>query len=92
MSKIKKVVKSSKTIKSSPFSNYWTKNNVILTVVSVVLLTIGYILMSQGPWDNPISLTLSPVLLIIAYLIVIPVSIMFFGKKKESSNNLDNAE
>jgi hypothetical protein len=92
MSKVKKVVKTTKAAKPSPFENYWTKNNIVLTIVSVVLLTFGYILMSKGPWDNPVSLTYSPIVLIIAYVIVIPIAIMFFGKKKESSNNPDSAE
>ncbi len=92
MSKVKKVVKSPKIIQGSPFENYWTINNIILTVVSVVLLTIGYLLMAQGPWDNPMSLTYSPIILIIVYLVVIPAAILFFGKKKESSNNTESAE
>ncbi len=90
MAKVKKTVKYSQ-IPKNVFDNYWTKTNLIITVIAVVLLTIGYILMAQGPWDNPVSLTISPIILVFTYVIVIPVAILFFGKK-DSSQNIDNSK
>ncbi|MFH0734613.1 MAG: hypothetical protein V1773_10285 [bacterium] len=92
MSKVKRTTKVTKTITKAPFSEYWTKTNVILTISSIVVITLGFILMSKGPWDNPISLTLSPIVLIIAYVVLIPASILFLGKKKSSSEPEKTAE
>jgi uncharacterized membrane protein YesL len=64
----------------SPFKNYWGKENYIFLGIGIVLLIIGYIVMGQGEWDNSLSLTLSPIILIIAYLVFFPLSI--FYKKK----------
>lgn len=90
MAKVKKSVPTPKKLQDV-FTNYWSKTNIILTVLAVVLLTIGYILMSQGPWDNPVSLTISPIILVFTYVIVIPIAILFFGKK-QSLQNKENAE
>jgi len=64
----------------SPFSNYWEKENYIFLVIGIISLIIGYILMAQGKWDNSISLSLSPVILLVAYLVFFPLSI-FYRKK-----------
>lgn len=66
----------------SPFNNYWSKENYILLFVGILLLFVGYGLMGQGNWDSSLSLTYSPIVLIVAYLIVFPLSI-FYRKKSE---------
>ena len=83
MAKIKP--KSKKSVKkiTSPFKNYWNKSNYILFGIGIGIIIIGFLLMAQGPWDNPLSLSISPVVLLIAYLIVFPLSILY--KKKSSS-------
>jgi len=81
MSKVKKQ-NSRKSSFVSPFNNYWSKENYIFLAVGILLLFIGYGLMGQGEWDSSMSLTLSPIVLLIAYLIVFPLSI--FYKKKTS--------
>ncbi len=84
MAKVKKRVKSTNKRFESPFQNYWTKNNYLLLGVGILVLIIGYFLMSQGPWDNPLSLTIAPLVLLIAYVIIFPLSIMY---KKKSDNS-----
>ena len=66
----------------SPFKNYWSKENYILLFIGIILLFVGYGLMGQGEWDTSLSLTYSPIVLIIAYLIVFPLSI-FYRKKSD---------
>ncbi|NOX66999.1 MAG: DUF3098 domain-containing protein [Chlorobi bacterium] len=83
MSKIRKKAKSTKTKFVSPFKDYWRKENIIFLSIGIVLLIIGYWLMSLTPWDNPIALNFSPIVLLIAYLIFIPLSIFY---KKKSVN------
>lgn len=59
------------------------KKNVILIAFGVLLLVIGFFCLAQGPADNPVSLTVAPLILTIAYLVVIPVGILLGGKKQD---------
>lgn len=51
--------------------------NYILMLVALAVMTIGYIIMDQN------EISLSPILLIIAYLVIIPVSLLIKFKKKD---------
>ncbi len=57
------------------------KRNINILVAGIVLLVIGYILMAQPPVDGFLSRTLAPVILVIAYLVIIPISLMIREKK-----------
>ena len=75
------------SVKKSPFNNYWRRENYLLLGLGLLIIVIGNYLMTQGPWDNPVSLSVSPVVLLIAYLVVFPLSILY--KKKKSDNDKD---
>jgi hypothetical protein len=51
--------------------------NYILLVAALVILSVGYIVMGQN------EIVISPVLLVIAYIIVIPVALLIRFKKKD---------
>ena len=55
----------------------FNKLNVVLLIAAIVITIIGYIIMGTG--DN----TISPILLIIAYVVLFPAAIMSGTKKKE---------
>jgi len=80
MVKIKKRVNSKAKKIESPFKNYWTKNNYFILIAGLMILFFGFFLLNQGPWDNPLSLTVAPIVLLIAYLVVFPLAIYY--KKK----------
>ncbi|KAA3596260.1 MAG: hypothetical protein DWQ06_15415 [Calditrichaeota bacterium] len=61
-----------------------TKKNFILFGVGLLVLLLGFVSLHQGPANNPISLTLGPVLLVIAYCILIPAAIMLKDKEETS--------
>jgi len=84
--------KSKKSIKnvSSPFKNYWDKNNYILFGLGIGIIIIGFLLMSQGPWDNPLSLSVSPIVLLVAYIIIFPLSILYKKKKTSSASDVSS--
>lgn len=50
-----------------------------------VLLVAGYICLAQGPVDNPLSVTVAPLLLVGTYCILIPMVILFKGKNQSQS-------
>jgi len=66
----------------SPFANYWEKENYIFLAIGIISLIVGYTLMGQGEWDNSVSLSVSPIILLLAYLVFFPLSV--FYKKKSS--------
>jgi uncharacterized membrane protein len=59
------------------------KKNLILIAVGVLMLVIGFLCLASGPADNPVSLTVAPIILSIAYLVIIPLGILWSGKKEE---------
>lgn len=77
MSKIQKNVKEVKKVSGSHFKDYWQKQNYIFLILSLIFLIIGYYFMMDGSWDSTLSMSISPVILLIAYLILIPLAIFF---------------
>ncbi len=59
------------------------KKNIILIALGVLLLVIGFICLATGPADNPVSLTVAPLIVVVAYLVVIPVGILWKGKGQD---------
>ena len=57
------------------------KKNIYLFLSGIALLIIGYILMAQPPVNGFMSRTLAPIVLVVAYLVIIPISIL--AKNKE---------
>jgi hypothetical protein len=58
------------------------RSHVILYVAGLVVCVIGYLLMSVGPWDNPISRSVAPLVLLLAYLVIFPMAILKKSDKK----------
>ncbi len=82
--KIKKKSVTAKKNLVSPFSIYWDKKNYIFLFLGFALLIIGYYVMSLGSWNSTESLILSPIILVIAYILIFPLSI--FAKRKDDTN------
>ncbi len=60
------------------------KKNIYLFLIGLVTIAIGFIIMAQPPVNGFLSRTLAPIILVIAYLIIIPLSITL--KKKPIQN------
>jgi uncharacterized membrane protein YkgB len=84
----KKQPHSLKKVFTSPFNIYWEKNNYYLLYGGIGIIIIGFYLMSVGPWNSFTSLVISPIVLIIGYIFVLPASI-FYHKK---NNTVDTKE
>lgn len=63
-----------------------TSINYIVFLVGVAIVTIGFFLMATGGRDSAQSLTISPIFLLIGYLVVIPISIFIGGKNNSKSD------
>lgn len=79
----KKTTKSVKKSLPSPFNIYWDRTNYILFGIGLFLVVVGFYVMSLGEWNSTSSLVVSPILLFVAFVIVIPASI-FYRKKSDS--------
>ena len=81
----RKTIKKTKKV-VSPFNIYWRKNNFYLLFAGLLVIIAGFVFMSMGGWDSFPSLFISPVILVIGYLVILPASILFLGKKDSESN------
>ena len=68
-----------KTKPTIPFA----KENYIIFSIGILVIVLGYIFMAQGPADSFWSLTLAPILLVLSYCIIIPISILYRRKAQK---------
>ncbi|MDD7298405.1 MULTISPECIES: hypothetical protein [Fibrobacter] len=59
------------------------KKNILLVALGALLIVIGFVCLAQGPADNPVSLTVAPIILVLAYLVVIPIGIFWGGNDRK---------
>ncbi|MGA3051742.1 MAG: hypothetical protein ABSE00_07480 [Chitinispirillaceae bacterium] len=62
----------------------FSAKNIILLVIGMALLVVGYILLGQGPVNNPLSKTVAPLVLIAVYCIFVPYAILAKSKKERA--------
>ena len=54
----------------------FSRENFIVIIVGVIIIFVGFYLMAIGGVDSFIAVTLAPILLFIAYVIIIPYGIL----------------
>ena len=64
----------------------FTKDNYRLFGIGLLVVILGYIALSKGPWDSFWSLTLAPILLVIGYCVIFPVAILYRKKEKKPAD------
>jgi membrane protein YdbS with pleckstrin-like domain len=72
-----KKIKEKKKKKAYRYELPFGKENFTIFLIGVFVTIIGYIFMAQGPADSFWSLTLAPILLVISYCILFPLSILY---------------
>ena len=68
---------------------YFTKKNYIIFIAGAIGLVLGYFLMSIGPYDSFWSLTLSPIIVMFALIVLFPAGIMLNFRKKNDNSKKD---
>ena len=68
--------------------NSWsfTIYNYLIFGIGLFFIIMGYILMSQGETDSFLSTKLSPIILVLGYCVIIPLSIILKFKKRGGSS------
>jgi hypothetical protein len=61
--------------------------NYRLIGLCVLLLIAGYFLLGQGPYNNHLSWSVAPLILVGVYCALIPIAILAKSKKKPDSTN-----
>ena len=84
----KKNVKTSGKSLPSPFNMYWERTNYILFGLGMLLIILGFYFMGQGEWDSSSSLVISPILLFLGFVVVMPVSILY---RKRSEGQISSS-
>jgi len=66
------------------------KKNLQILIIGLILIVLGYVAMSQPPVDGFLSRTAAPLILLFAFLIVIPYSIFYghFNGKKSAGKDI----
>ena len=62
--------------------DFFSSKNYLGLLVGAVLLVIGFSLLGLKPADNKLALNVAPFVLILAFAVVLPISILM-GKDKE---------
>ena len=63
------------------------RKNTFLFLIGLLSIIIAFILMAQPPVDGFLSRTLAPVILVIAYLVIIPIAIFIRDKKVDQAES-----
>ena len=84
----KKNVKTSSKTLPSPFNMYWERTNYILFGLGAFLIILGFYFMGQGEWNSSSSLVISPILLFLGFVVLIPVSILY---RKRSEGQISSS-
>lgn len=60
-----------------------TRRNISIFLLGLATIAVGFILMAQPPVDGFLSRTLAPIVLVVAYLVIIPYAILSGNKKND---------
>ena len=86
--KKKNVKTSSSKSLPSPFNIYWERTNYLLFGLGMLLIIFGFYFMSLGEWDSSSSLLISPILLFLGFVVVMPASILYRKKSEAQVNSI----
>ena len=63
-----------------------TKTNYRIIGIALVCITLGYVALSQEPWDGFFPLYAAPILLVLGYCVLIPLGILYRGKSEQQAS------
>ncbi len=69
--------------KSGSIFGTWEFNrtNYLIFLAGIVVIALGYVLMATGERDSFQALTVSPIMLVTGYLVLIPLSILYHKRR-----------
>ncbi len=70
-------MKENKNIKDDNFEWTFTKSNYLIFLIGIITIAFGYILMYSGSVNSSQSTFIAPLILVIGYCIIIPLSLLY---------------
>ena len=68
--------------KTTPATLPFTKKNYQILGIGLLTIVLGYVALSQHPWDGTMPLVVAPILLVLGYCVIIPFGILYRQKKE----------
>jgi hypothetical protein len=78
--------------KAVPATLPFSKRNYQILGIGLLIIVLGYVALSQQPWDGTMALVVAPILLVLGYCVVIPFGILYHEKKESSAATPEGAE
>jgi len=78
--------------KAAPAALPFSKKNYQILGVGLLAIILGYVALSQQPWDGTMPLVVAPILLVLGYCVIIPFGILYRPKKETKSVGDETAE
>lgn len=75
-------------IETLPFK----KANYQIMGLGILIIVLGYVALSQSPWDGFLPLVVAPILLILGYCVLIPLGILYRPKQEQQSELATSGE
>ena len=60
----------------------FTKRNYQILGLGLLVIILGYVALSQSPWDGTMPLVVAPILLVLGYCVIIPLGILYREKSE----------
>jgi hypothetical protein len=74
-----------------PFNMPFEQKNIIFILIGIGVVTLGYIIMGTSETMGFMALDVSPIVLLIGYLLVIPMGIMYGAHRKKMLTQTEEA-
>jgi hypothetical protein len=77
--------KKKESAKVKPFAMPFDSRNITIILAGVAVIALGYIVMYASPTMSAMALTVSPILLVLGYCVIVPIGIMAGIRRKGSA-------
>ncbi len=67
-----------------PFNMPFESKNIYYILGGVAVIAIGYLIMGSGDALSSMSLNVSPLVLLLGYLVIVPLGIMYGSRRKKT--------
>jgi len=78
--------------KAIPATLPFSKKNYQILGIGLLAIILGYVALSQQPWDGTMPLVVAPILLVLGYCVIIPFGILYRQKKETPTSIEETAE
>jgi len=74
-----------------PFNMPFEQKNITFILIGIAVVTLGYVIMGMSETMGFMALDVSPIVLLIGYLVIIPMGIMYGAHRKKAETQAEDA-